>query len=72
MAHAFYEGNSLLKWAELQLRGVLSKDDPRYHDEIIRIGLIFLDCTEMVWYEGHGWCERFASEGVGKSWAWLV
>ena len=67
-----YEGSSLLKWAELQLQGVMSQSDPRYQRELSHVGLIFLDATEMMWFEGHGWQERFASERIPKSWSWLI
>ena len=67
-----YEGSSLLKWAELQLQGVMRCDDPRYRRELARVGLIFLDSAEMIWFESNGWRGRFASERMPKSYSWLV
>lgn len=66
-----YEGVSTLHWAKRQLRGVIREDDPRYRQELLRVGLIFLDSVEMDMGESYGF-RSYASEQQPQSYSWLV
>jgi hypothetical protein len=59
-------------WADEQLIGVMSRDDPRYHVASQLVQLIAVDCAMMLLHEQGVAHPHVASEYEPHSWAWVI